>query len=177
MHPIQGLVLHTVGYEDEGALRPILHRAALAEMVVPYGDPGPAHHWKNVFDAGEIGLGRMANALTLGCDCLGVIHYFDVTCCDAEGKPVTIPQAICVHEEDYGILWKHTDARSQTSEVRRSRRLVVSSIHTVGNYEYGLFWYFYLDGTIHARAEPARAGEDDLHGPEGTRADRAGSWP
>ena len=34
------------------------------------------------------------------------------------------------------------------AEVRRSRRLVVSSIATVGNYEYGFFWYFYLDGTI-----------------------------
>lgn len=148
MHPIQGLVLHTVGYEDEGRLRSILHRAALSEMVVPYGDPGPSHHWKNVFDAGDIGLGRLANSLTLGCDCLGEIHYFDVTYCDAEGHPVTIPQAICLHEEDYGMLWKHTDVRSKTSEVRRSRRLVVSSIHTVGNYEYGLFWYFYLDGSL-----------------------------
>src|SRR4051794_2191642 len=35
-----------------------------------------------------------------------------------------------------------------TTEVRRSRRLVVSSISTVGNYEYGFYWYFYLDGTI-----------------------------
>ncbi|MDH3603732.1 MAG: primary-amine oxidase, partial [Candidatus Tectomicrobia bacterium] len=148
LHPIQGLVLHTVGYEDEGRVRPILHRAALSEMIVPYGDNGPSHHWKNVFDAGEIGLGRMANSLTLGCDCLGVIHYFDATYCDSDGQPVTIPQAICLHEEDYGILWKHTDSRSQTSEVRRSRRLVVSSIHTVGNYEYGLFWYFYLDGSL-----------------------------
>jgi primary-amine oxidase len=34
------------------------------------------------------------------------------------------------------------------TEVRRSRRLVVSSISTVGNYEYGFYWYFYLDGTI-----------------------------
>jgi primary-amine oxidase len=33
-------------------------------------------------------------------------------------------------------------------EVRRSRRLVVSFIATVGNYEYGFFWYFYQDGTI-----------------------------
>ena len=33
-------------------------------------------------------------------------------------------------------------------EVRRSRRLVVSSIATVENYEYGYFWYFYQDGNI-----------------------------
>ncbi len=30
----------------------------------------------------------------------------------------------------------------------RSRRLVISSLATIGNYVYGFFWYFYLDGTI-----------------------------
>ncbi len=55
---------------------------------------------------------------------------------------------MCVHEEDYGVLWKHVDLWARTDEVRRSRRLVVSSISTVGNYEYGFYWYFYLDGTI-----------------------------
>ena len=29
-----------------------------------------------------------------------------------------------------------------------SRRLVVSFISTVGNYEYGFYWYFYMDGSI-----------------------------
>ena len=54
-----------------------------------------------------------------------------------------------MHEEDYGILWKHTDRRlPDTPEVRRSRRLVVSSISTVENYEYGFFWYLYQDGNI-----------------------------
>jgi primary-amine oxidase len=53
-----------------------------------------------------------------------------------------------LHEEDYGILWKHVDLVSNRTEVRRSRRLVVSSIATVGNYEYGFYWYFYLDGTM-----------------------------
>ena len=32
--------------------------------------------------------------------------------------------------------------------MRRSRRLVVSFIATVGNYEYAFYWYFYQDGTI-----------------------------
>src|SRR5260370_40739622 len=53
-----------------------------------------------------------------------------------------------MHEEDYGILWKHTDRRLDTAEVRRSRRLVISSIATVENYEYGFFWYLYQDGNI-----------------------------
>ena len=46
-------------------------------MVVPYGTPERSHYRKNVFDSGELGFGRMANSLTLGCDCLGAIHYFD----------------------------------------------------------------------------------------------------
>ena len=45
-------------------------------------------------------------------------------------------------------MWKHFDFRTQATEVRRSRRLVVSFIATVGNYEYGFYWYFYQDGTI-----------------------------
>jgi primary-amine oxidase len=32
--------------------------------------------------------------------------------------------------------------------VRRARRLVISSISTVGNYEYGSYWYLHLDGTV-----------------------------
>ena len=148
MDPYEGLVLHTIGYEDGGRVRPILHRASVSEMVVPYGHTGPMHNWKNAFDAGEWGLGRMANSLTLGCDCLGEIRYLDVTLGNERGEPYTIENAICMHEEDYSILWKHVDLRTGTTEVRRQRRLVVSSIATVGNYEYGFYWYFYLDGTM-----------------------------
>ena len=148
MDPLEGLVLYTVAYEDKGRVRPVLYRASVSEMVVPYGHPGPMHAWKSAFDAGEWGLGRMANSLTLGCDCLGEIFYFDDVFSDERGKARTRQNAICMHEEDYGILWKHVDLPSGRTEVRRSRRLVVSSIATVGNYEYGFYWYFYLDGSL-----------------------------
>jgi primary-amine oxidase len=150
MTPLEGLVLHDVGWVDggSGATRTVLHRAAISEMVVPYGDPDPMHSWKNAFDVGEWGLGRMANSLTLGCDCLGEITYLDAVFASEHGTPYVLEHAVCIHEEDYGILWKHTDMNTGRAEVRRSRRLVVSSIATVGNYEYGFFWYFYLDGTI-----------------------------
>ncbi len=146
--PREGLVLHTVGYEDQGRVRPVLYRAALSDMVVPYGDPGKDHYRKNAFDAGEYGIGSLTNSLMLGCDCLGEIYYFDATLNDGRGGAFSIPNAVCMHEEDYGILWKHTDWRTGHVEVRRSRRLVISSIATVGNYEYGFFWYFYQDGTV-----------------------------
>jgi primary-amine oxidase len=90
-----------------------------------------------------------ANSLVLGCDCLGHIAYLDANFCDSRGHALKIPNAICIHEEDFGILWKHTDRRlPDVPEVRRSRRLVVSSVSTVENYEYGFFWYFYQDGNI-----------------------------
>jgi primary-amine oxidase len=144
----EGLVLHTISYTDESGERPILHRASICEMVVPYGDPGEAYYRKNAFDIGEYGIGMLANSLALGCDCLGVIHYFDFAVVDSHGTASTLKHAVCLHEEDFGVLWKHTDWRTNQSEVRRSRRLSVSFIATVGNYEYGFYWYFYQDGNI-----------------------------
>ncbi|MEX2080460.1 MAG: tyramine oxidase, partial [Dehalococcoidia bacterium] len=61
----EGIVLHQLGYEDKGRIRPILYRAALSEMVVPYGDTAPTHWWKNAFDSGELGVGMLANSLEL----------------------------------------------------------------------------------------------------------------
>lgn len=151
--PREGLVLHLVTYEDQGRQRPVLFRGSLAEMVVPYGDPNPTHWRKNAFDEGEYGIGMLANQLELGCDCLGEIRYFDAMVNDGRGNPVTLKNAICMHEEDYGILWKHRNFRTGDMEVRRSRRLVVSSIATVGNYEYGFFWYLYQDGTIEVQVK------------------------
>ena len=146
--PREGLVLHTVSYFDAGRERPVLHRAAVCEMVVPYGDPADKYFRKNAFDIGEYGIGTLANSLEFGCDCLGHIRYFDAHMHDSRGQPVAIKNAICLHEEDVGLLWKHTDWRTGQSETRRSRRLVVSFIATVGNYEYGFFWSLYQDGTI-----------------------------
>ena len=143
-NPREGLVLNTVAYDG----RPILYRGSIAEMLVPYADPKESSYRKNAFDLGEYGLGVMANSLALGCDCLGTIHYFDGHMNDSQGRVVTIKNAICLHEEDFGLLWKHTDWRTNQSEARRSRRLAVSMIATVGNYDYGFYWYFYQDGTI-----------------------------
>jgi primary-amine oxidase len=149
----EGLVLHDVRYADRGRLRPVLHRASLSEMFVPYADPGVTHFRKQLFDQGEAGIGRCTNSLRLGCDCLGEIYYFDAVMHDNDGQPVDLPQAICMHEEDYGLLWKHTNLRTQEPESRRSRRLVVSSLTTVGNYDYGFFWYLYQDGRIEFEAK------------------------
>lgn len=165
----EGLVLNDVRFDD----RPVLYRASVPEMVVPYGDTSPTRFWISYFDAGEYLLGKNANHLELGCDCLGVIHYFDGHVADDHGNPVRIPNVVCMHEEDYGILWKHTDLSGQ-GDVRRSRRLVVSYFATIGNYDYGFYWYFYLDGSIQVEAKATgivfvgagAPGSDNPHAPE-----------
>ena len=144
----EGLVLYEVGYEDQGTVRPVIWRASVAELFIPYADPRPFQGWRNAFDVGEYGIGIMANPLELGCDCLGEIRYLDVDLAGGDGEPYTIGQAICLHEEDAGLLWKHVDTALGTTETRRSRRLVISFVITAGNYEYAFYWYLYTDGTI-----------------------------
>ncbi len=143
----EGLVLHQIGYADSDRVRPVAHRLSLAEMVVPYRDTSPEHYRRTAFDIGEWGLGFMTTSLELGCDCLGEIRYLDATLHDAAGEPYDIPRAICVHEEDNGVLWKHVDPEAG-AEVRRMRRLVISFHATVANYEYLVYWRFYTDGSI-----------------------------
>jgi primary-amine oxidase len=144
----EGLTLHQIGFLDGGRLRPIIHRASIAEMVVPYADPSPVRSWQNYFDTGEYLVGRYANALELGCDCLGDITYMDAVIADERGNPQVLRNAICMHEEDFGVLWKHTDLWAGSSETRRQRRMVISFFTTIGNYDYGFYWYLYLDGTM-----------------------------
>ena len=82
-------------------------------MVVPYRDPGAGPPPATAFDIGEWGLGFMTTSLELGCDCLGEIRYLDAVLHDSHGEPYTIRNAICLHEEDDGVLWKHVDERGR----------------------------------------------------------------
>ena len=121
----------------------------MSEMVVPYGSSDPMHSWKAVHDGTEYAFGSLANSLKLGCDCLGEIFYIDSNQLNSDGTVKIIENAIYLHEEDFGIQWKHSNTFGEGfSEARRSRRLVISSFSTVGNYDYGVFWYLYLDGTL-----------------------------
>ena len=105
----EGIVLHNVSINDGGVQRPIIYRGSIAEMLVPYGDPSAQRWFQNFFDGGEYLFGGFANSLELGCDCVGDITYLDAVLADNAGNPRVVPQAICIHEEDAGILWKHFD--------------------------------------------------------------------
>ena len=156
----EGLVLHQIAFRDGERERPIIYRASVTDMIVPYADPTANHFWKCAFDAGEYGLGKLANALELGCDCLGHIHYFDVPVADDYGKPAVMKNAICLHEEDYGILWKHYEFRNETFEVRRSRRLVDLVLHDRWQLRLRLLLVF-LSGRHHSARSQAHRHHPD----------------
>ncbi|KAI5467656.1 copper amine oxidase [Mariannaea sp. PMI_226] len=141
----EGLTLHNIRYDG----RSLFYRLSLAEMFVPYGDPRSPYPRKGAFDLGNDGAGINANNLQLGCDCLGHIKYFDAWHNTASGDPLKMPNVVCCHEQDDGILWKHTNFRTQNAVVTRSRILILQTIITVSNYEYIFAFQFGQDASIH----------------------------
>ncbi|TVY56687.1 Copper amine oxidase 1 [Lachnellula cervina] len=145
----EGMVLHDVTYDG----RELFHRLSLSEMFVPYGDPRMPYSRKSVFDVGDIGAGVAANNLSLGCDCLRVIKYFSFVIGDSNGNPVEKPNAVCMHEIDDGIGWKHTNTRTGAVSIVRSRVLVLQTIITVGNYEYVFMWHLDQAAGLHYKIQ------------------------
>lgn len=59
---------------------------------------------------------------------------------------MVIDNAICIHEEDAGVLWKHTDYRTGgRSHTVRSRKLVINMICTLANYGSSMILLYYLE--------------------------------
>ncbi|KAJ5780105.1 hypothetical protein N7457_005265 [Penicillium paradoxum] len=141
----EGLTLHDIRYDS----RSLFYRLSLSEMFVPYGDPRAPFPRKAAFDLGNDGAGINANNLSLGCDCLGTIKYFDGWHNTSSGEPLKLPNVVCCHEQDDGILWKHTNFRTGNAAVVRSRILVLQTIITVSNYEYIFAFHFGQDASIH----------------------------
>ncbi|GFN13490.1 hypothetical protein AtubIFM55763_001160 [Aspergillus tubingensis] len=140
----EGMTLHDVSFDGKSAF----YRLSLSEMFVPYGDPRNPIYRKGAFDLGNVGAGVTANNLQLGCDCLGLIKYLDGCVVAKDGSPAPRPNAICIHEIDNGIQWKHTNHRTGKATVVRKRQLVLQTIITVANYEYIFMWYFDQSGEL-----------------------------
>ncbi|PWN91042.1 copper amine oxidase [Acaromyces ingoldii] len=140
----EGMTIHDVTFDG----REVFYRLSMSEMFVPYGDPRNPLHRKAAFDLGDVGAGSTANNLGLGCDCLGLIKYFDGAVIDQHGTVVPKPNAICMHEIDAGIQWKHTNHRTGKASVVRKRQLQLQTIITVANYEYIFYWTFDQAGEV-----------------------------
>jgi len=142
VRPREGLVLYGVGFDDGTAVRSILYRASLSEMVVPYGEPSAAWYFRNTFDVGELGVGTAVSMLAPGVDCPAGSNFIDAAFAEPSGSPRRVPRAIAVYERDGGMAWRHAGAGA------RARELVVFSESRLGNYDYGFEWAFREDGTI-----------------------------
>ncbi|KXT07519.1 hypothetical protein AC579_196 [Pseudocercospora musae] len=143
-NPREGAVIHDVWYNG----RSMFYRLAISEMTVPYADARAPFQRKQAFDFGDGGAGNCANNLSLGCDCLGVIRYFDGVLVSGDSEIKQSPNVICLHEQDNGIGWKHTNWRTGRAVVTRNRELVVQFIITLANYEYIFAYKFNQSGGI-----------------------------
>lgn len=115
----EGMVLHKVSYNN----RRLFYRVSLSDMSIPYADSRAPFHKKQAFDLGDTGAVVMANDLKLGCDCLGAIAHKDGLIADHKGKPLWKRNAVCIHEQDMGLWWKHTKYRNGRAAVVRRREL------------------------------------------------------
>jgi primary-amine oxidase len=72
IHNREGLVIYDAKYNDNGVMRPVLYRASMAEMYVPYGSTDLTHTAWNYFDGGAYRMGQMwpksINGLKAGSD-------------------------------------------------------------------------------------------------------------
>ncbi|PLB46237.1 hypothetical protein P170DRAFT_467339 [Aspergillus steynii IBT 23096] len=141
----EGPVLNNVYYDG----RSIFHRVSMSEMTVPYGDPRTPYHRKQAFDLGDSGFGITSNTLTLGCDCLGHIAYFDGLRTTGAGEPLLMKNVICMHEVDDGVGWKHTNLRNGQASMVRNRQLVIQCTATIMNYEYILAFILDQAANLH----------------------------
>lgn len=138
LHPREGVVLRRVKWGE----RPVLYRASLSEMVVPYGDPTPNWRWRNAIDEGEYGMGQNLATLRKGADVPDNAMLFDLALSDELGQPKELPGAVALYERDGGLLVKHENM------ARRTRQLVLTYTATLGNYDYAFQWVFHEDGTL-----------------------------
>ena len=153
LHPREGPVLYQVSYQDGKTLRPVLYRASLSDMLVPYGDPDSNWSFRNAFDEGEYGIGRMAGPIEPMKDAPANAVFVDADFADDLGKPYKVEKAMAVYERDGGLLWKHLDTFvANQNQSHRARELVINFIATISNYDYQLAWVFKQDGTIAVEA-------------------------
>ena len=70
---------------------------------------------KNAFDVGEYGTGYCTNSLSLGCDCLGLIKYFDGHLCTSRQAQSIFSMSIIllvthrVYSRCLTFYWSHTE--------------------------------------------------------------------
>lgn len=165
-----GPVINLVRWDDHGTSRQIAYDMRVSEMFVPYMSAIPTWSFKSYLDAGEYGLGLLALPLTPGSDCPASALFLDATLADDDGKPVTMPRAMCIFERNMGDpTWRHIDPFTTSSESRPEVDLVVRSVAVIGNYDYILDTIFTRQAEIEVRV-----GATGIDAVQGVKARTAG---
>ena len=152
----EGLVLYQIGYEQDGAVRPIIHRIALDEIYVPYAIPDPNWSWRAALDIGEYNLGQLAKSLKKNVDVPENAVFLDQVApldIETEGElSYEMKHAVAVWEREAGSLWARTDPTTYEEDARFARELVLAAAYPNGNYTYTVEYVFRQDGGIDVRA-------------------------
>ena len=143
----EGLVLHQIGYRDDGRLRSICYRASVSEMLVPYCDPSPNWSWRQFFDSGEYGLGALSVPARPGKELPDNALARDVVLSGPTLEAETLAQRVYFFERDAGALLLHGQADGRRIYAR-AKELVVGFVATVGNYDYMFAFAFRRDGSF-----------------------------
>ncbi|OMO50458.1 Copper amine oxidase [Corchorus olitorius] len=137
---------------DKAKYRQVVYRSFISELFVPYQDPTEAWYHRTFFDCGEFGFGIYAVSLEPLNDCPSGAVFVDGYYAGQDGKPVKIPDVMCIFERHSGdSMWRHTEAELRDQQIREARpevTLVVRMVATVGNYDYILDWEFKPSGSI-----------------------------
>ena len=138
-----GLVVSNIDVKDGEDWRTVIYQAMLSEVFVPYMDPSEGWYWRTYMDSGEYGFGLFLTPLTPNVDCPSYATYLPALIADDFGKPLEIPNAICIFERDIGDpAWRHFEVFAQTLEApvpaegRPATELVIRTASEVGNYDY-----------------------------------------
>ncbi len=153
-NPREGLVLHQIGYLDNGVVRPIIYRIGLDEIYVPYALPDENWAWRSAFDVGEYDIGQYAEDLRRLVDVPGNAVFLDETVGADTGSvdgTYALPHAVAIYEQHAGVLWDRLDPETYERDARLARELVVTATNNIGNYTYTTAYTFRLDGTIDVR--------------------------
>lgn len=151
IHNREGLVIYNVMYNDRGEKRPVVYRASMAEMYVPYGSTDLGLASWNYFDGGAYRMGQMfpkrMSKLKSGADVPENSTFIPAVVHNEKGVPLKIDSMIAVYEEFGGPATRHG------SFSHEARNLAVKYYTRIGNYDYGFKWIFREDGTIDLKAE------------------------
>ena len=150
----EGIVLHQIGYEQNGLVRPVIYRLSLDDIFVPYALPDVNWVITAAFDVGEYNYAQYAKSLVKNVDVPENAVFLDEVMPSDTGSvdgAFELPHAVAVWEQDASSLWERTDPTTLDVDARFGRELVVMTMYPFGNYTYTLSYIFKMNGAIDVR--------------------------